>query len=235
MKGPGINEQGRTVTEPKAQYEQAQPWRLGCAILALVLVLLVAVPIAYIGYHYGLRHLPTLFTEPMKSDTADELCLLLDLTEDPRCAGNSAHAFEFLPELLAQYPKGTAGETVDSDLGHFADYCTEWITRGEYGDYQDCQYSLDGDRHLMLYITQRKETGAPAGTATVTRTCSFDVGNGSLWDIYACDPPLSTGLLLVMSDNTFLSAPGFSVAFLIFDVLIVSLVVVLRRPLGIGD
>jgi hypothetical protein len=123
---------------------------------------------------------------------------------------------------------------VVGELAPYADHCTEWITRGEYGDYQDCQYSLDGDRHLMLYITQRKETGAGEETAAVWRTCSFDVGNRSLWDIFACDPPLNTGLLLVMSDNTFLSAPGFSIAFLLFDVLIIGMVVVLRRPLRIG-
>jgi hypothetical protein len=224
------------VTDPTpVEYDLAKPWRLGCAILALVLVLLVAVPIAYLGYHYLLRQVPDLFTSPLPPAAGQALCTQLDLAGDPRCAGDPVYAYEFLPAVRQRYPAGTAGAVIDAELGAYADYCTDWIARGENGDFQDCQYTLDGDRHLMLYVTQRKDPGADGETAQVWRTCSFDIRNGSLWNIYACDPPLSTGLLLVMSDNTFLSAPGFTLAFLAFDLLIVGLVVLLRRPLGMAD
>jgi hypothetical protein len=229
-----IREEELVTDSTRVEYDLARPWRLGCAILALVLVLLAAVPIAYLGYHYLLREVPDLFSPPLDPGVAASLCAQLDLAGDPRCAGGPVSAYEFLPALRQQYPVGTAGPAVDAELGAYTDYCTDWIARGDNGDFQDCQYTFDGDRHLMLYVTQRKDPGADEEKAQVWRTCSFDIGNGSLWDIYACDPPLTTGLLLVMSDNTFLSAPGFTLAFLAFDLLIISLVVVLRRPLGIG-
>jgi hypothetical protein len=223
------------VTDPTpVEYDQTGPWRLGCAILALVLVLLAAVPIAYLGYHYLLRQAPGLFSSPLPPDVGEALCTQLDLAGQAPCASDPVYAYEFLPTLRERYPAGTAGPVVDTELGPYADYCTDWIVRGDNGDFQDCQYTFDGDRHLMLYVTQRKDPGAAEETAQVLRTCSFDVRNRSLWNIYACDPPLTTGLLLVMSDNTFLSAPGFTLAFLGFDLLIVSLVVLLRRPLGIA-
>jgi hypothetical protein len=215
--------------------DQADSWRLGCAILGLVLLLLAAVPIAYLGYHYALRQAPDLFSDPLRPEVANDLCALLDLTGDVRCNEGSVYAYELIPDLRTRHPQGTAGDVVDGELGKYADYCSEWISRGANGDFQDCQYTLDGDRHLMLYVTQRKDPGADEKTAEVWRSCSYDVGNGSVWDIYACEPPLNTGLLLVMSDNTFLTAPGFGIAFLAFDVVIVSLVVLLRRPLGIRD
>lgn len=212
---------------------QERPWRLGCAFLTLVVALLAAVPIVYLGYHYALRQLPSLFSRPLYPDAQARLCEWMDLADDARCTADSAYAHEFLPELRKRYPTGTNAEAVSSELRAYADHCTGWISRGDNGDFQDCQYSLDGDRHLMLYVTGRKDSGAADESGEVWRICSFDVGNGSLWDIYVCDPPMNTGLLLVMSDNTFLAAPGFGIAFLAFDLLILGLVVLLRRPLGV--
>jgi hypothetical protein len=230
-----IIREAESVTDPaRAEYDLAKPWRLGCAVLALVLVLLAAVPIAYLGYHYLLRQAPALFTSPLQPAATEALCARLDLAGDPRCAGGTAYAYQFLPALRRRYPAGTPGAVVDAALGPYAGSCSGWISRGAEGDFQDCRYTLDGDRDLMLYVTQRKDPGAAAETALVWRTCSLDVRNGSLWNIYACDPPLSTGLLLVMSDHTFLSAPGFTLAFLAFDLLAVTLVILLRRPLGIA-
>ena len=77
---------------------------------------MAAVPIAYLGYHYALRRLPTLFSGPLEPDAATELCQLLGLAGDPRCRGDAAHAFEFLPELRARYPQGTPGDTVAAEL-----------------------------------------------------------------------------------------------------------------------
>ena len=215
--------------------DQETPWRLGCAVLALVLLLLAAVPIAYLGYHYALRHLPSLFSDPLPPATAAELCQRFDLTGDPACNGRPAYAYQLLPALHRRYPPDTPGDVVESELGPYTISCSGWVDRSENGAYQDCCYSLDGDRFLQLYVTQHRDPAAGQATTRVWRTCSFDVGNPSLAGIYTCDPPLSTGLLLVMSDNTFLTAPGFSVAFLAFALLIVGLFLALRRPRPIGD
>jgi hypothetical protein len=223
------------VIQPTANdLDQETPWRLGCAVLALVLVLLAAVPIAYLGYHYTLRHLPALFADPLPPTAAAELCQRFDLAGTPPCSNAPTYAYQFLPALHHRYSPGTPGDVVDRELGPYAVACTGWIARGENGDYQDCQYSLDGDRFLTLYVTQHRQPAEDQASAGVWRTCSFDVGNPSLAGIYHCAPPLNTGLLLVMSDNTFLTAPGFTAAFLAFDLLIVGLVVALRRPLRIA-
>jgi len=214
--------------------DQETPWRLGCAVLALVLVLLASVPIAYLGYHYALRHLPTLFSDPLPPATTAELCQRFDLAGNAACSGRPAYAYQLLPALHRRYPPDTPGDVIERELGPFTVACSGWIDRGENGHYQDCRYSLDGDRFLTLYVTQHRDPAADQATARVWRTCSYDVGNPSLTGIYACDPPLSTGLLLVMSDNTFLTAPGFSVAFLALALLIVGLFLALRRPRSIG-
>lgn len=198
--------------------------RSGCWITALVCILVAVVPLTYIGYHFGLRHLPALFNRPLAPSVAADLCRLLQLEGDPRCRGK-VFVFDFFPDLRDRYPRGSSRAQVAAEIGPYHLSCTEWISRGDNGDFQDCRYGFDGDRGFLLFLTLWKETGASVEEAAVWRTCTYAVGNGSLWNIFACQPPLNSGLLLVMSDNTLLVGGGFSLVFLVVDLAIVGGVV----------
>ena len=204
--------------------------------LALVGLLLAAVPLTYLGWHYLLRHLPTLFARPLEPAAAAELCAMLGLEGDPRCSAGQAYGFEFLPDLLERYPRGVPGgpQSVAAELAPYQLECTGWIERAGQGDFRDCQYGFQRDRDYLLHLTLRKETGAAEGTEQVWRTCSYALGNRSLWDLYACRPALNSGFLLVMSDNTFLIGRGFATVFALTDLLLLAALVLLWRREGGG-
>ena len=225
-------EQERERNEPTP----GNPTRLGCWMLLVVIVLLLAVPLVYVGYHGVLRLAPGLFARRLSAGELEQACALLDLDNDPRCQQAKSYGYEFLPELLGRYGPGTPLPQIAEELGAFQVSCSDdWIQRGELGDYLDCHYAFDGDRDLTLYLMLRKEVGAPAESAMVERTCTLNLRTGSLWDIYVCRPALNSGLFLVMSDNTFVVARGFRIAFLAVDVLLLALLVWLARRANVGN
>lgn len=209
--------------------------RLGCGLFLVIAVLVLAVPIVYLAQHLVLRQLPAVFARPLAAETVQETCSLLGLAGDSRCDGRRVYGFEFLSELAARYAPGTPWDQVADELGPYQVRCTEWINRGESGDFMDCFYAVDGNHWQNLYLTVRKDAEAPERTASVARSCSPNIRRGSLWDIYACRPALNSGLLLVLSDNTFLVGPGFGVAFVAVDVALLALLIWLARRANVGQ
>jgi hypothetical protein len=216
--------------------QPGNPARLGCWILLVILALLLAVPIVYVGYHGVLRLAPGLFARRLPAGAQEQACALLNLDDEPRCQQARSYNYEFLPDLLGRYGPGKSLSQIEEELGAFQVSCSDdWIQRGDLGDYLDCHYAFDGDRDLTLYLMLRKEVGAPAESAAVERACTLNVRTGSLWDIYTCRPALNSGLFLVMADNTFVVARGFRVAFLVVDVLLLALLVWLARRANVGN
>lgn len=218
--------------EPPNQSTQSDQGRQRQAILGsilLVALLLAAVPISYVGYHFFLRHVPNLFVKPLESPVAADLCSLLDLQDDPKCQADRNYPYEFFGDLRTRYGRGVAIERVNAEIGAYQLACSDWVNRGDNGDFEDCRYSFEGDRDFVLHITYQKTTDAPETAGSVWRTCSYDVNNQSLWDVYACQPALNTGFLLVMSNNTFLIGRGFTLLFLLMDVILLVLLVRLWR------
>jgi hypothetical protein len=104
---------------------------------------------------YELRsRFPALYTNPLDSSVAAQLCNVLKLNpQDSRCQDSDVYIVEFLPDIEAHFEKRSPREQVDLEIGEYLIGCDEWFSTVSDGLFQHCHYDFHGDGVYVLEIS----------------------------------------------------------------------------------